>query len=204
MKSWIVTGGIGCGKSAVSGLFKKHLSIGDGAFFSADREVQSLLDTPEVMERLRSRLGPGSLQLQDGRDIVNRAWLRADVFQNQERRKVLEEILHPGVLKALETGRSAQREGGANLFLAEVPLHYEIGGTVSADLIIVVAASPEVQKRRLMERRGLDESIIEQMLRAQWPIAAKVERADVVIWNDGDLSALENQVLTLARQHWLA
>jgi dephospho-CoA kinase len=85
-----------------------------------------------------------------------------------------------------------------------VPLHYEIGGTVSADLIIVVAASPEVQKRRLMERRGLDESIIEQMLRAQWPIEAKVERADVVIWNEGDLSALEAQVLTLVRQHWQA
>jgi len=55
-----------------------------------------------------------------------------------------------------------------------------------------------------MESRGLDESIIEKMLRAQWPIEAKVEKADVVIWNDGDRAALEAQVLTLVRQHWQA
>jgi len=93
---------------------------------------------------------------------------------------------------------------GAELFLAEVPLHYEIGITVTADLIIVVAASQTVQVRRLMERRGLEEPIIGQMLRSQWPIEAKVERADVVIWNDGDTAALEAQMLTLARPYWQA
>lgn len=91
---------------------------------------------------------------------------------------------------------------GKELFLAEVPLHYEIGETITADLVIVVAASRAMQVRRLMERRGLEEPIIEQILRSQWPIEAKVEKADVVIWNDGDEAALEAQVLTLLRQHW--
>lgn len=204
MKSWIITGGIGCGKSSVTDLLKIHLPVRDEALFSADREVQTLLDTPAVVEKLRQQFGAPAVIRQDGRDLASREWLRGEVFAQSGRRKILEEILHPGVLAALEASRSRAADGGANLFLAEVPLHYEIGGTVSADLIIVVAASPEVQKRRLMERRGLDESIIEQMLRAQWPIEAKVERADVVIWNDGDRAALENQVLTLARQHWLA
>jgi dephospho-CoA kinase len=44
--------------------------------------------------------------------------------------------------------------------------------------------------------------IIEQILRSQWPIEAKVERADVVIWNDGDIAALDAQLLTLTRQIW--
>lgn len=204
MKSWIVTGGIGCGKSSVTGLLKTHLPVREDALFSADREVQTLLDTPAVLTKLRQSFGELAVSRQEGREVASREWLRGEVFADAVRRKILEEILHPGVLLALENARKREAEGGANLFLAEVPLHYEIGGTVSADLIIVVAASPEVQKRRLMERRGLDESIIEQMLRAQWPIEAKVERANVVIWNDGDLAALESQVLTLARQHWLA
>jgi dephospho-CoA kinase len=38
------------------------------------------------------------------------------------------------------------------------------------------------------------------MLGSQWSVEAKVERADVVIWNDGDRAALEAQVLTLAKQ----
>jgi dephospho-CoA kinase len=67
-------------------------------------------------------------------------------------------------------------------------------------LVIVVAASRTMQARRLMERRGLDEAMIERILRSQWPIEAKVERADTVIWNEGELTALEAQALTLARQ----
>jgi dephospho-CoA kinase len=102
--------------------------------------------------------------------------------------------------------RMAERQAqavadGAELFLAEVPLHYEGREATVADLVIVVAASRTVQVRRLMERRGLEESFIEHMLRSQWPIEAKVEKADVVIWNDGDFSALEAQMLTFARQY---
>ncbi|WP_345735786.1 dephospho-CoA kinase [Prosthecobacter algae] len=204
MNSWIVTGGIGCGKSSVTDLLAGHLLKDKALIFSADRSAQALLDQPEILVKLKTQLGEASVVNREGREVADREWLRTEVFANEARRQVLEKMLHPGVLAELESARAAQSAAGANLFLAEVPLHYEIGGTVSADLIIVVAASPEVQKRRLMERRGLDESIIDKMLRAQWPIEAKVERANVVIWNDGDRSALEAQVLTLARQHWQA
>ena len=204
MNSWIVTGGIGCGKSSVTDLLAGHLLKEKAFVFSADRSAQALLDQPEILAKLKTQLGEASVVNKEGREVADREWLRTEVFANEARRQILEKILHPGVLRELESARDAQSAAGANLFLAEVPLHYEIGGTVSADLIIVVAASPEVQKRRLMERRGLDESIIDKMLRAQWPIEAKVERANVVIWNDGDRSALEAQVLTLARQHWQA
>ena len=204
MNSWIVTGGIGCGKSSVTDLLAGHLLKDKTVIFSADRSAQALLDQPEILAKLKAQLGEASMVKKEGREVADREWLRTEVFANEARRQVLEKILHPGVLAELESARAAQLAAGANLFLAEVPLHYEIGGTVSADLIIVVAASPEVQKRRLMERRGLDESIIDKMLMAQWPIESKVERANVVIWNDGDRSALEAQVLTLARQHWQA
>lgn len=204
MKSWILTGGAGCGKSAVSEMLVRHLALKEKAVFSADAAVGVLLDDVSMADKLRQAFGPSAVSADQGRAAVNRAWLRSEIFSDDAKRARLEGLLHPGVLARLEAQRADCAGAGENLFLAEVPLHYEIGATVSADLIIVVAASPEVQKRRLMERRGLDESIIEQMLRAQWPIEAKVERANVVIWNDGDLNALEAQVLTLARQHWQA
>lgn len=204
MNSWIITGGVACGKSSVTELLASHFFKDPSRFFSADRSVQELLDTPAVLKALRHRFGESALTEHEGQSRANRDWLRTSVFADPDKRKTLEQILHPGVLEKLEIARTGQAATGVNLFLAEVPLHYEIGSTVSADLIIVVASSPEVQKRRMMDRRGLDESMIEKMLRAQWPIEAKVERADVVIWNDGDRSALEAQVLTLARQHWQA
>lgn len=198
MRSWIITGGIGCGKTSVCELL---LAKGQGHihFFSADRVAQALLDEPTVMSGLVEVFGPEAIASSGGR--TDRGWLRKRVFNDAAARKKLEELLHPGVLTQLEKERlEADRNPAINLFLAEVPLYYEIGGTISADLIIVVAASQSVQVGRLKERRGLDESIIEQMLRSQWPVEAKVEKADVVIWNDGDSKALESQVLTLARQ----
>jgi len=98
----------------------------------------------------------------------------------------------------LEVTCDCARNAGEKVFVAEVPLHYEIGQVISADLVIVVAASRSVQVRRMMENRGLDEATAQAFLNAQWPIEAKVEKADVVIWNDGDPSALECQTLLLA------
>jgi len=201
MKSWILTGGISCGKSRVMSYLSQSLDQ-RVVIFSADQAAQAWLDVSEVLDVIAESLGPDALLNDGGKRTANRSWLRKRVFSNIEDRLKLESILHPHVLRDLELRRALAEKEGAELFLAEVPLHYEIGGTVTADLIIVVAASQTVQVRRLMERRGLEEPIIEQILRSQWPIEAKVERADVVIWNDGDTSAFEAQVLTLARQHW--
>ena len=197
MKTWIITGGIGCGKSAVLSLLQRQTGA---AVFSSDDEVRRLLDSPATLSALEREFGTEAVRQEGQERRVDRAWLRDRVFASEAARSRLEALLHPGVLAALEAARSRAGQAGCNLFLAEVPLHYEIGGTVSADLVLVVASSRAVQVRRLMESRGLDEPIIEKMLRAQWPIEAKVDRADVVIWNDGCLAALEAQALTLTRQ----
>lgn len=197
MKTCILTGGVGCGKSAVLERLKAETGA---AAFSCDDEVRHLLDTPPVLAALEREFGPGAVGEGPQGRRADRAWLRAHVFAGEGERARLEALLHPAVLAALEVARERARSAGCNLFLAEVPLHYEIGATVSADLVLVVASSRTVQVRRLMESRGLDEPIIEKMLRAQWPIEAKVNRADVVIWNDGCRAALDAQALTLARQ----
>lgn len=172
-------------------------------FFSADEVAQRLLDQPGVIESLQTVFGPKAvIQDETGLEKADRAWLRELIFADAQAKSSLEQLLHPEVLSEFERSRSEAKIKGTELFLAEVPLHYEIGGTVTADLIIVVASSQTMQVRRLMERRNLEMPIIEQMLRSQWPIEAKVERADVVIWNDGDIAALDAQLLTLTRQIW--
>ncbi|MBE2284854.1 MAG: dephospho-CoA kinase [Prosthecobacter sp.] len=194
MKSWVITGGIGCGKSQVINKLAT-LSLGLVSF-SADVIVAELLKKPLVEKELALVFGKGVLNSNGGG--VNREWLREVVLPDPLLRARLESVLHPPVLEALESARSVAAAEGRNLFLAEVPLHYEIGATVSADFVIVVASSRSVQVRRMMENRGLDEQTVHQFLAAQWPIEAKVERADAVIWNDGSLASLEAQVLTLA------
>jgi dephospho-CoA kinase len=193
MKSWLITGGPGCGKSLLLSFL--HGILPAVSQFSADLEVSAALERQETIELLEECLG-SNVRLGSG--MVNRSWLRDVVLPDPSLRGRLEAVLHPPVLQALEASRKQALASGANLFLAEVPLHYEIGETVSADLVIVVASSRSVQIRRMMETRGLDEQTVHKFLEAQWPIEAKVERADAVIWNDGSLASLEAQVLTLA------
>ncbi|WP_395737727.1 dephospho-CoA kinase [Prosthecobacter sp.] len=194
MKSWVITGGAGCGKSSLVNLLIQQLSP-QVRHFSADQAVGEILKMPATVSALVAAFGSKALA---GPGEVNRAWLREVVLPDEAMRKKLEGLLHPQVLVALEAARRDAEKAGVNLFLAEVPLHYEIGGTVSADLVIVVASSRSVQVRRMMETRGLDEQTVHKFLDAQWPIEAKVDRADAVIWNDGSLASLEAQVLTLA------
>jgi len=199
MKTWVITGGMGCGKTFFLDVL--FCSVEEKVeVFSADAEVRRLMSLPETLQSILEVFGPEAVIQEAGADKVNRDWLRGLVFSDPSHRSSLEALLHPGVLSSLEKRRREARVAGVNLFLAEVPLHYEIQSTVSADLVIVVASSRAVQVRRLMETRGLDQSIIEKMLSAQLPIEAKVEKADVVIWNDGRPAALEAQALTLARQ----
>ncbi len=164
-------------------------------FFSADLMVAEVMKLEPTIKGLVAAFGAKVLS---NPGEINRRWLREVVLPDPVLRAKLEGLLHPPVLAALETARREAEKAGVNLFLAEVPLHYEIGSTVSADFVIVVASSRSVQVRRMMETRGLDEQTVHKFLEAQWPIEAKVERADAVIWNDGSLASLEAQVLTLA------
>lgn len=203
MTSCVITGGIGCGKSTFCEKLRIHLG-GRTTWFSADENAHSALDNPETIKIVSRLLGDDCCERIEGGLHINRRRIREMVFHDADARKKLESIVHPLVLRGLEAQRIKAREAESELFLAEVPLHYEIGQAVEADLIIVVASSRTMRTRRLMERRGLDNAIIESVLRSQWPIEAKVEKADVVIWNDGDITALEAQALTLARQFSLA
>ncbi|OYW77187.1 MAG: dephospho-CoA kinase [Verrucomicrobia bacterium 12-59-8] len=194
MKSWLITGGAGCGKSSLAALLTEQISV-PLTFFSADEMVAEVMKSEATQQALVAAFG---MQALSNPGEVNRQWLRERILPDTVLRNKLEGILHPPVLEALEAARVGAEKAGVNLFLAEVPLHYEIGATVSADLVIVVASSRSVQVRRMMETRGLDEQTVHKFLDAQWPIEAKVERADAVIWNDGTLASLEAQVLTLA------
>jgi dephospho-CoA kinase len=50
----------------------------------------------------------------------------------------------------------------------------------------------------LLENRRFTRGLAESMIASQLPLAAKVERADFVVWNDGSREALETQARLIA------
>jgi len=81
----------------------------------------------------------------------------------------------------------------------DVPLLVETGAHRLGDVVVVVTAPPEVQRRRLKQRHWSDEEIARR-LRAQWDLSAKVALADYIVDNGDGLEHTRRQVRGLWRR----
>ncbi|MDR0433576.1 MAG: dephospho-CoA kinase [Gracilibacteraceae bacterium] len=184
-----LTGGIASGKSSVAAwLRRRGLEI-----FDADREIHALYDDPTARERIVAQFGPQCL----GTDGIDRRQMGKLVFADPEALRRLENILYPALRAKWLAAVAAAEKKGAPVLIYDVPLLYEKGLADNVDAVWVVYAMPEQQIRRAMERSGLTAAEVESRMSAQMPLAAKVERADAVIWNDGPWEKTEAQLLEL-------
>ena len=177
-----VTGGIACGKTAVARILGR---LG-AAVWEADAAAHRLLrrGTP-VYARVVRRFGPGILRA-DGE--IDRRQLGRRVFAAARERRALNALVHPAVIRALRAWLAEQRRRGRPA-VAVVPLLFEAGLGRGWDAVICVATGRAEALRRLRQR-GLSACAARQRLEAQWPLARKIRRADVVLWNKGTRRAL--------------
>ena len=192
MLSVAVTGGIGTGKSVVVA----ELAACGAPVVDADALVHEALraGSPAAAD-VRARFGEAVIA--PGGD-VDRARLGALVFEDNQARRDLEAILHPAVYRAIELWMRAQEESGALVAVAEIPLLYETGHEGDFDCVLVTACDGDEQVRRAMSRAGASEADVRRRIAAQWPLAEKVRRADLVIRTDGTLEATRQA----ARSAW--
>jgi dephospho-CoA kinase len=186
-----ITGGISTGKSSVVACL--HELVPDAHFFDADQAARELADDPEVRGLIEKEFGP-EVFLPNG--DLNRRQVRSIVFADADKKRALEQILHPRIRRqwSLEAERHRNSD---QLFFADIPLLYETGGETLCDRVAVVACSPRLQLERLMKRMSLDELAAQQMVDAQMPLAEKIARADHVVWNNGGRDELKEQTRLL-------
>ena len=184
-----LTGGIATGKSTVVRmLVKKGARVIDH-----DALVHALQEPGRpVWTRIVETFGRGIL---DDGGRIDRKKLGGLVFGSEDRRRALEGIVHPAVLEEAARERERiRREDGQAIVLSDIPLLLEVGMQGLFDLILLVYAPPEVQIARVMKRNHLTRDEAAARLAAQMPIDEKLERADVVIRNDGTMKELQTRV----------
>lgn len=163
-------------------------------FFDADGMARELTRQDKtVLAEIRKTFGD-AVFIENGE--LNRGALRAIVFMTPEKRRQLEQILHPPIRR--HWSREAERHRQSNqYFFADIPLLYETGGEKLCDRVVVVACSEEIQMQRLMQRTGLHRNAAERIIAAQMPLSEKVKLADHVIWNNGPQGLLGEQAAFL-------
>jgi dephospho-CoA kinase len=191
-----ITGGISTGKSTVCQCLREILP--GAAFFDADRAARELADRdPEVRELIGREFGA---EIFSASGDLNRGQIRSIVFADAEKKRALEQILHPRIRRQWSL-EAESRRNSTDLFFADIPLLYETGGETLCDSVVVVACSPSVQLDRLVARTQLDREAAEKMIGAQMPLAEKIRRADHLVWNNGPREVLAAQTGMLAK-YW--
>ncbi|MEN8144047.1 MAG: dephospho-CoA kinase [Gemmatimonadota bacterium] len=189
-----LTGTIGAGKSSVGRLFA---SWGASRIDVDDLARQAVAPGTRALDEIRQTWGE-DVMAADG--SLDRAELRRRVFADPRQRLRLEEIVHPAI-EELRQQRTAQAAAsGADVMVCEIPLLFEKGLEAEFDVIVVVDASPALRRARVAEHRGVAAAEFASMEAAQWTGAAKQQKADFILHNEGELDSLESQ----ARKVWEA
>ncbi|MCC6278055.1 MAG: dephospho-CoA kinase [Oligoflexia bacterium] len=183
-----LTGGIASGKSTVSKMLQDLGEVVVDADVLA-REV--VLPGSAGLRSVCEWFGPSVLKA-DG--SLDRTKLRNEVFGSQDRRFLLENILHPLIQWRARQEFSYHKRRRESLVFYDAALIFEKGLVAQFGSVAVVYTKPEVQLKRLMEREKLSEEAAKSLIGAQWPLEKKKEAASVVIDNSGSVSETEKQV----------
>lgn len=182
-----LTGNIASGKTTVGLML---LELGLSIYIDADNVVHELyLPGQALPARLAEAFGPGVLDADGG---VDRRALGAIVFDQPERLRQLEAIVHPAVREALLAKVRALSEDAIGA-LDAIKL-VESGYAPFCHGLWIVTCPEEIQLQRLTQQRGLSVEEARARLAAQPPIEAKLPLATAVIHNDGSLDSLRQQV----------
>lgn len=197
-----LTGGIGSGKTTVSELFKeKNIPV---------------IDTDIIARNLVEVGKPAYKQVLEtfGPDIINndksiaREKLRALIFSSDEKRLLLEQILHPLIWQ--EVALQLEHLDAAYTIVV-VPLLFETLEQIKTnqakvkmidfDRILVIDAPEKVQIERTQIRDNVDEVTVRKILNSQVSAQIRLEGADDVILNSFDKAQLKIEVETLHQKY---
>lgn len=166
-----LTGSVGMGKSATALMFAEAgVPVHD-----ADAAVHRLYQgdaVPAIEAAFPGVTGGGK---------VDREKLGLRVLTDQTALKRLEAIVHPLVLR--EEGRflAEAKTRGARCAVLDIPLLFETGADRRVDVVVVVSAPYEEQRRRVLARPGMTEERFAAFLAKQLPDEEKRRRADFVV-----------------------
>ena len=171
-----LTGSIAVGKSFVLGVFREH----GCSVLDADRVAREVVQPGTLgLERVVHTFGDKVLRA-DG--SLDRAALGAIVFGDEEKRLLLNSIIHPLVFIEQDAWlKEREAEDPRGIAVVDAALMIESGGYKRFDKLIVVWCEPELQLQRLMSRDGMKREDAERRISSQMPQSEKKKYADFLI-----------------------
>ena len=181
-----VTGSIGMGKSTVAKMFTEY---GFG-LYNADDTVHYIYENDEEVINKIEESFPGTKS--EGK--VNRIALRDILNKEPMKFRDLEKIVHPATRRYQIVYIEKLISDGSPGCILDIPLLFETGGEKYIDVSVVVTASEDKQKERVVSERKVPIEIFNSIKNQQMPDREKLKKADYIISTDQTLDETKLEV----------
>ncbi|MCD6556366.1 MAG: dephospho-CoA kinase [Bacteroidales bacterium] len=170
-----LTGGIGSGKTVVSKVFE-NLGI---AVYNSDIEAKLLMNNnPEIINKFKMIFG---FEIYDDNNRLNKKKLADLIFNDKNKLKTVNSIVHPAVKKHFTNWVQMQK---SPYVIKETAILFESGTYKEVDKIITVTAPLDLRISRLIGRDRLSKEAIIERVNNQLNEDYKIKNSDYVIYND--------------------
>ena len=190
MKTILITGGIGSGKSKILSFFSKK----GYPCYDSDLNAKKILNSNQVIKNSIKK-NFGNLSYKNGK--LNPKYLSDVVFNNPNKLKKLNSIIHPEVQ---EDFKKFTNNINKPFVFMESAIFFESKSNFQFDYCILVTAPIEIRVKRTLKRDFTTTSQIMLRVSQQWSDQKKIEYSDKVIeninWNKTVLS-LEKLLIDL-------
>lgn len=189
MKNIAITGGIGSGKSRVTGMLRDlgYLVV------DADEISKSITSAGgKAIPYIRENFGDEYIN-PDG--SMNRALMRELIFKNPDKKALLEAGTTSIVIQDMQRIKEEAEHTVEDAVFYDIPLLYEKDLSDDYDAVWVVTADRDIRAERVMERDGITKDDFDRIIDTQFNEDERIERADHAIYNNGTLAELYRSVL---------
>ena len=190
-----LTGGIGTGKSTVSQILReKKFPVID-----LDTISHEVIKIPKVIEKIVENFGKevlensGNFENKNNAIRISREKLGKIIFENKEKRLLLNSIMHPEILHTMREQISKYKKNNKIIFV-EIQLLFEVQWEKEFDYILLISAKKSTQIRRILERDKRSEIDALNIINSQLSLDEKKKRSNFVIENDGNIEELKEKI----------
>ena len=181
-----LTGNICSGKTTILKIFESM----DCKVISADQIVHDLIEKDDwVRKKITATFGPNVLAKNHN---TSRTRLADIVFENKEKLRMLEGILHPEIENAVSHEINLQPRGAT--IVIETPLLFETNWHKKLDHTIFVKCPKETRKDRYYEDPCHKQGDFERRETLLLSEDEKVNMADYIIDNSQDVESSKKQI----------
>ena len=180
-----ITGSIGCGKTTIANILREQGCL----VLDIDKWVKFLYFRKDFLKIIKNKFPEVFID-----NVFNKRLLRDIVFNNNDKLKLLESIIHPILNKRIRRfiGKS---KNNYNIVFLDVALLFEMKWDKFCDYIILADVDKEIQKSRVIKRDNISENDFEKIDNIQLSQSEKKKMVDFIINTDVNKNKLRVKIV---------